>query len=241
MVDLPFPVVTRAKAISLGLSMYFTGVPCRNGHLCLRHVEQSTCVECRSMWSRKGAERHREARKQYLIANGAIIEEKRLMTAIERAARRRAQRLKRYHDDPDKHRAAMRAYRKANPDRMKRLDRKYYLENIDAKKSHSAAWQKRYPEKKSAINHNRRSRQAAAGGTHTAADVADIRRMQKDRCAEPSCRCKLNGKGHIDHIIPIARGGNNDRRNLQLLCKPCNMRKQAKDPIKFAQEMGRLL
>ncbi len=28
--------------------------------------------------------------------------------------------------------------------------------------------------------------------------------------------------GHIDHIVPRARGGQNDPENLRLLCEPCN-------------------
>lgn len=34
--------------------------------------------------------------------------------------------------------------------------------------------------------------------------------------------------GHIDHIIPRARGGQNDDANLRLLCITCNSRKGAK-------------
>lgn len=33
--------------------------------------------------------------------------------------------------------------------------------------------------------------------------------------------------GHVDHIFPRARGGQNDRRNLRLLCYKCNLSKAA--------------
>jgi hypothetical protein len=32
---------------------------------------------------------------------------------------------------------------------------------------------------------------------------------------------------HFDHIVPLAHGGLNDVTNLQLLCKPCNLKKSA--------------
>jgi 5-methylcytosine-specific restriction enzyme A len=34
----------------------------------------------------------------------------------------------------------------------------------------------------------------------------------------------------VDHIIPKARGGTDDRENLQVLCRPCNSTKAAADP-----------
>lgn len=46
---------------------------------------------------------------------------------------------------------------------------------------------------------------------------------------------------HVDHIKALRRGGTNDRRNLQMLCQPCNNRKHAKDPIDYAQSLGLLL
>ena len=45
------------------------------------------------------------------------------------------------------------------------------------------------------------------------------------------CRhCGADGddvRFHIDHVIPIARGGTNEPDNLQVLCQPCNQRKWA--------------
>lgn len=51
---------------------------------------------------------------------------------------------------------------------------------------------------------------------------------QSGRCA--CCPADLMAvKFHIDHIIPVCKGGLNDPENLQLLCQPCNQSKHAKD------------
>jgi hypothetical protein len=36
------------------------------------------------------------------------------------------------------------------------------------------------------------------------------------------------GELHVDHVIPIAAGGRNEEDNLQILCRPCNLRKGAR-------------
>jgi 5-methylcytosine-specific restriction endonuclease McrA len=43
---------------------------------------------------------------------------------------------------------------------------------------------------------------------------------------------------HVDHIIPIARGGDGREENLQLLCPKCNLSKRAKDPVRYMLEAG---
>lgn len=39
-------VITRGVAHLAGKPRYFTGVPCRNGHLAERYVLQGACIEC---------------------------------------------------------------------------------------------------------------------------------------------------------------------------------------------------
>ena len=56
-------------------------------------------------------------------------------------------------------------------------------------------------------------------------------------CADPVVRHRIFGRfngpslGAVDHIVPRARGGQNERTNLQLLCEPCNASKGAKDGV----------
>lgn len=66
-----------------------------------------------------------------------------------------------------------------------------------------------------------------------------IRTAQSDKCA--ICKERLNGKGHLDHIMPLARGGKHEPSNLQFLCPPCNLHKSDRDPIVHMQSLGRLL
>lgn len=80
----------------------------------------------------------------------------------------------------------------------------------------------------------RRTRKLAAGGTFTAADIEAIRVAQDNRCY--LCHKKLKTY-HIDHFIPIAKGGTDDPGNLRLACPHCNQSKGAKHPF----ELGVLL
>lgn len=116
---------------------------------------------------------------------------------------------------------------------------KYYEENKAACLDRTGKYRRKNLAKYAAYRRARRARALNAGGSHTADDIADIRKMQRDRCAY--CRSGLFRGGHVDHIQPLARGGGNGRQNLQILCETCNIRKNATDPLKFARKIGRLL
>ena len=84
-----------------------------------------------------------------------------------------------------------------------------------------------------------RANSKGATGSHSAVEVERLFNKQKGKCV--NCLCSIVYGYHVDHIQALSRGGSNDISNIQLLCPPCNIRKQAKDPFKWALENGRLL
>ena len=52
----------------------------------------------------------------------------------------------------------------------------------------------------------------------------EVWRRDRGTCVECGSRARLE----FDHIIPVARGGSNTVRNIELRCEPCNRRKGAR-------------
>lgn len=98
------------------------------------------------------------------------------------------------------------------------------------------AYRKANPHKTREWQQNRRQRK---NGRLPNGTISDLFGLQRGQCA--FCHIKLDNDYHVDHIYPLALGGIHERENIQLLCPTCNVRKSAKDPIRFAQENGRLL
>jgi len=142
----------------------------------------------------------------------------------------------------DAQRRANLKYYYAHRDEYNARSRARYRDNPELREKRNAwkrAWDKANRHVRRTSERNRRAKKRLAEGTHTAAETAAIRRSQKNRCVY--CRVKLGRHGHLDHIIPLSRGGSNERRNLQWLCAECNIRKGAKDPIEFARANGMLI
>jgi hypothetical protein len=90
-------------------------------------------------------------------------------------------------------------------------------------------------EKRKEKEHRRRTRKLA-GGHFTAADVRLQMETQKRRCWW--CGGRIKGTYHIDHRIPLSKGGSNDAGNICISCPTCNLTKSDKMPWEFN---GRLL
>lgn len=216
--------ITRQRAKALGLRRYFTGKPCKYGHVAERSSQTCICVECDRR--RRGCpKKAKQARRLWGLKN------------------------------KDKLKQALARWRAAHPDIKRERARLWYAQNRERLSLHYAArWkanleenrrrarlrQNQHPERAAIARHLRRARKASAGGRFTAEDIARIRKLQRNRCAE--CRNVLTkATTHIDHIVPLSKGGSNYPQNLQLLCATCNISKGARDPITHSRRKGRLL
>jgi ribosomal protein L44E len=146
-----------------------------------------------------------------------------------------------------------RAYRDENVERARERNRKNYIKNIEHIREYRAThtqraheYQKEYRQTdkgkavKLAAHHRRRARKLASSGTYTLDDIAEIRAAQTDKKGRLICwKCgkPITDTPHLDHWIPLEKGGTNDPGNLHYMHARCNLEKGAKLPA----EVGRLL
>lgn len=222
-------MLNRDDARSLGLKRYFSGLPCRVGHISERYVSTGGCIEC-----------HALARRAY--ADAFPEEVKRMKKDWQnRESARMAQHTRNWRArNPEKDKAKQKKWAAENPEKVSARAARYYRRHRARKIADATKWAKNNPERACANWRNARARKANAPGKFSAIDIRGIAKAQGGRCAY--CAISLRRtRRHIDHIVALSKGGTNYPKNLQLLCAPCNQSKSAKDPVTFAQSLGRLL
>ena len=68
----------------------------------------------------------------------------------------------------------------------------------------------------------------------------ELYQEQNGRCLYCGVAKKIKAY-EIDHKHPAARGGSNDKHNLQLLCRACNRRKGVQSDVEFRERYSELL
>jgi 5-methylcytosine-specific restriction endonuclease McrA len=84
----------------------------------------------------------------------------------------------------------------------------------------------------------RLARKRNAEGRYTLDDVEKQYKFQKGKCYY--CGKKVGKTYHVDHVIPLSRGGSNSPENIVIACPHCNCAKNARLPHEWP-EGGRLL
>lgn len=213
----------RSTAKKLGARTYFTGKICKNCHVSYRFTASGHCSECDKDWDKKRADKaHRKEASKVSSRNS---QRRRRASDPDYVARERAY---------DKERKLLPEVREGARQlmRIKRLDPEYVARERQYKRDH--------PEQVASQNHKRRARLNESEGSHTASDIMRIFMHQGKKCAE-CFEIVTKSTWHVDHIMPLSKGGSNWPSNLQILCRRCNLEKHASDPIDFARRKGRLI
>lgn len=74
------PICTRKQSIALGLPNYFTGLPCKNGHIAERNCRKCECLECKAVqskqWDKSNPELVSRRRKSYRVKHSKTIKQR---------------------------------------------------------------------------------------------------------------------------------------------------------------------
>jgi 5-methylcytosine-specific restriction endonuclease McrA len=237
-------IITRAEAKARGLKRWYSGEPCKHGHVAERSTSTGVCIECRlgyvKAWREVNPEAKRARGKVWRAANPDKV---RAYKKAYYAANRdvlRAQTKAWYAANRDRARARSKAFRTANADKVRAKKKAYHEENRDKKNARTREWLKQNPDAAREHKAAKRARKRSQMGVVSRGIRAKLRMLQNGKCAY--CRASLKKAGeHLDHVMPLALGGKHEDSNLQLLCPPCNMSKNAKHPHDFARELGMLL
>lgn len=127
----------------------------------------------------------------------------------------------------------------ANKEKANARSQAYYAQNKDKAKEAQRKWRDENQERLKVIRSNRDERVKASGGKLTPGLVDRLLMAQRWKCA--CCGASLKAGYHLDHVMPLALGGEHADHNMQLLAPLCNLRKRDMHPIDWAQKNGRLL
>lgn len=63
--------------------------------------------------------------------------------------------------------------------------------------------------------------------------IKSKKEIQNNKCVY--CKTDISITFHVDHIIPLAKGGTHEPNNIQILCPTCNLRKSDKLDFKYEE------
>jgi len=231
--------VSRQEAKERGLKFYFTGKPCKRGHIAERYTSNGKCIRCekdyqvdyyadnkeaiaeqRKSYQAANKEAVAERRKTYLVVNKeAIAERHKTYLVVNKEA------IAEYH----------KAYQANNKEAIAERHKTYLVVNKEA----IAAWQKVYQKQRKqtdiqywlaynlrirlcgAIKNNQKSGSAVRD---LGCSVEFLKQHLERQFVEGMTWANRGKVWHIDHIEPLCSFDLEDREQLLIACHYTNLR-----------------
>ena len=216
-------IIARKDALAQGLKRYYTGKPCKHGHVDYRSTSNGCCLECARIktamykemnpdWARKYRQENKENLREYNREWGRANKEKVREYSRRSREKNRSERIKNCKDWHEKNRERQRQYM---------ADR--YREKRHEMIERSKKWREANPEALAAQSGRYRSKKI--NQSCACCTTKDFRAIYS--------QAKASGC-EVDHVEPLALGGLHCRHNLQLLTPEEHKEKTRSDMARIA-------
>lgn len=119
-------------------------------------------------------------------------------------------------------RGAAAQWRADNPETDREVQRAYRARNADRRHAYDKQWREANPERHAAKEHRRRAlKRGASAEPYTAKEWGSVVAFYGGRCAY-GCGRQWE---HVDHVVPLSRGGAHALHNIVPACAECNLSK----------------
>lgn len=205
-------IISRKEAVAKNLEFYFTGKPCKHGHISKRSTKLRDCSECRKSWNKRPLtedkkERKRKLSKEYREKNKEKVAES-----------------KRIYEKNNKERINESAakWRGKNKDAIIKKRREWYIKNKEARREYARKWaaqnkdrileyartQRRRPKVKAIEFMRKCVHRSLCQGDKRTSDILGYTREDLVKHIEAQFSKGMTwenyGEWHIDHIVPIS-------------------------------------
>jgi len=144
-------IISRQDAIALGFNTFYTGKPCKQGHIAERRIKGGKCIVCcnerHKIWSKLNKEKISENHKAWVKANPEKV------NALHKKWREvnkeyvNSQNKAWVKSNPEKVKTAAKRWRQANPEKVKVAVKRWQQTNPEKVNAATKKWQQANPEK----------------------------------------------------------------------------------------------
>lgn len=220
-------IISKQEAIAQRLTKYFTGKPCKNGHVRERWCHNSVCDGCKA----------EDAKRRYLANPTKYSEQSKIWAKNNPGKRRAAAKKWRYNNreqrakyeytyyvnNKEKIHIKNRNWRKKNSDKVRICNQNYYKKNYIQLRKNNTLWRKNNLAWHNSLTAKRRA--VKLQRTMIWSDLEKIKKIYE----EAKRLSSLTGEKYVvDHIVPL-RGkfvsGLHVHNNLQIITHHENSKK----------------